>query len=75
MPPKLLSHPLLLRWIKQFAKVVKEKLLTVVDNLEDHTLPDIIEMDEIYTCIKKGNQEFHYGLLIVGGVVKLLLIK
>ena len=46
------SHPLILRWIKQFAKVIKEELQLVATNLEDHALPDIIEI--IYTRVKKG---------------------
>jgi len=69
------SHPLLLRWIKKFAQSVKDELITATNNLEENTLPDIIEMDEIYTRIKKGLTKCQYGLLILDNEVKLLHIK
>jgi len=69
------SHSLLLRWIKEFASNLKSQLERAVEQLPLDTVPDVIEMDEIYTRIKKGVQEFQYGLLIVGCEVKLLHIK
>ena len=66
------SHSLLLRWIREFASNLKTQLVRSAEELEPDSIPDVIEMDEIFTRVKKGGTEFQYGLLIVGGVVKLL---
>jgi len=68
------SHPLLLRWIKKLAQIVREELVSATNNLEENTLPDVIEMDEIYTRVKKGAIECRYGLLILDSEVKLLVL-
>ena len=41
-----------LRWIKGFAKALREDIKTAAENLAQEK-PDVIEMDEIYTFIKK----------------------
>ena len=69
------SHPLLLRWIKKLAQIVREELISATNNLEENTLPDVIEMDEIYTRVKKGETKYPFGLLILDNEVKLLPIK
>ena len=69
------SPSLLVRWVREFAKNFKRQLELANNNLSEDVIPDIIEMDEIYTRIKKGDQGCRYGLLIVGGEVKLLPIK
>jgi hypothetical protein len=40
--------------------------------LEEGEIPSIIEMDEIYTRVKKGAQESKYGFLILEPISKLL---
>lgn len=67
------SPSLIVRWIKEFAQNLQQKLSTVSAGLEQQ-LPDIIEMDEIYTRIKKGEIAHRYGLLILGDEVRLLHI-
>jgi len=66
------SHPLILVWIREFASNLRRELLSVEQDLSSEQLSDIIEMDEIYTRVKKGLIESRYGLLILGGSVKLL---
>lgn len=67
------SPSLIVRWIKEFAANLRQKLSKASEALED-TMPDIIEMDEIYTRIKKGGIAHKYGLLILEDEVKLLRI-
>jgi transposase-like protein len=66
------SSSLLVRWVREFAQNLRRQLQKAEDELSDDKVPDIIEMDEIYTRIKKGAQKYQYGLLILGEEVKLL---
>jgi transposase-like protein len=68
------SPSLLIGWVRELAENFKRQLELAQINLPDDSIPDIIEMDEIYTRIKKGLVEFRYGLLILDGEVKLLRI-
>lgn len=61
------------RWIRELAGNLRKMLSDATVEL-DTKIPDIIEMDEIYTRIKKGATEHQYGLLIVGREVRLLRI-
>jgi transposase-like protein len=65
------SPALIVRWIRDFGNTIcrqVEEAKTEVKN----KLPDIIEMDEIYTFVKKNSKEQSYGLLILGRNVVLL---
>jgi hypothetical protein len=66
------SHPLIIRWIREFAGNLRRELQKSEQDLSSEQLPDIIEMDEIYTRVKKGLVENRYGLLILAGKVRLL---
>ncbi len=66
------SASLIVRWIREFANILRKRLSEAAESLQGEQLPDIIEMDEIYTRVKKGLVECRYGLLIHGGEVKLL---
>ncbi|MCL2039234.1 MAG: hypothetical protein FWG85_02260 [Bacteroidetes bacterium] len=55
------SPPLLVRWVRQFAvnlrrdlSKVADDLSKVEDDLPSNSLPEVIEMDDIYTRVKKG---------------------
>ena len=67
------SPSLIVRWIREFAENLRQKMNKAVNSLENQ-VPDIIEMDEIYTRIKKGGIVHQYGLLILEDEVKLLHI-
>ena len=60
-----------LKWIRQAGKRLSKELRSCADKVEE-TLPDVIEMDEIYSFVKKNANEQSYGLLIVGDKVVLL---
>lgn len=68
------SPSLLITWLKEFIKNIDYELINVKNKLEDN-IPDIIEIDEIYTRIKKGLITQPYGLLILDGEIKLLQLK
>ena len=65
------SPALIVRWIREFAETVRRQLSRAQEGLGE-TVPDIIEMDEIYTMVKKGGTGLPYGLLILGDSVRLL---
>ncbi|XWN34718.1 MAG: IS1 family transposase [Roseivirga sp.] len=65
------SPPLVLKWIKEFSQHVKQQLSQAAQHTEEK-IPDIIEMDEIYTFVKKKNIAPWYGLLILESRVVLL---
>ena len=65
------SPSLLIKWLREFINNLKLDLDKAKNKL-DKNIPDIIEMDEIYTRIKKGLIKHPYGLLILDGEIKLL---
>ena len=67
------SPALLVRWVREYADNLRKKMSKAVDSLEKQ-VPDVIEMDEIYTRVKKGEIAPRYGLLILEDGVKLLHI-
>ena len=68
------SHPFLIRWVKELAINLRSSLEESKENFPDATLPDVIEMDEIHTRVKKGIVGSRYGVLILVGEVKLLCL-
>ena len=69
------SPSLLVRWVRELAGNLREQLDKGSFSIPPDSFPDVIEMDEIYTRVKKGIVEFLYGLLVVGGSVKLLHLQ
>ncbi|GBU23691.1 hypothetical protein R83H12_00307 [Fibrobacteria bacterium R8-3-H12] len=65
------SSAMIVRWIREAARNLKLQLSQASQRL-DESLPDVIELDEIYTKIKKTPDMSPYGLLILGGEAKLL---
>ena len=59
-----------LKWIKKAGHDISFRLSTASNQVKDN-LPDIIEMDEIFTYIKKNSKELSSGLLILGDKVAL----
>lgn len=78
------SAPLILKWIKSFAKIIKEKIIQASDVKEK---VDVMEIDELVTWIKKNHEEIKkqknssvenihsFGLLQIGKNSKLLILK
>lgn len=64
------SPPGVLKWIKKAGQDISFRLSTASNQVKDN-LPDVIEMDEIFTYIKKNNKGQSSGLLILGDKVAL----
>ena len=65
------SPSLLTKWLRELIHNLQLDLEKAKNKLNDN-IPDIIEMDEIYTRIKKGLIQHPFGLLILDGEIKLL---
>ena len=65
------SPALIVRWIKAFGAQLSRQLQQAAQSVED-TVPDVIEIDEIYTFVQKNGSVPSYGLLIVADRVVLL---
>ena len=67
------SPPAVLKWIRSMSKILAKKLQQSAEKIEtESSLPDVIEMDEIYTFVKKNLRDNQYGLLILDDKVVLL---
>lgn len=62
-----------LKWIGKAHRALAERLGRAAAQLASE-LPDIIEMDEIYTFVQKNSSGPSFGLLIAGDSVALLRI-
>ncbi len=62
-----------LKWIAKAAETMAERLSRAAEQVRTD-LPDVIEMDEIYTFVQKNGSAQSYGLLIAGDRVALLRI-
>ena len=79
------SAPLILKWIKKFSNLVRERVLQL--NSDTAISVDIVEIDELVTWIKKNHSEIKrqkklsqesivsFGLLQIGMQKKLLILK
>jgi transposase-like protein len=65
---------LVIKWIREAASNLRRSLRAAEECLKDN-LPETVEMDEVYTRIKKGVIAHQYGLLLVGTEVKLLHLQ
>jgi transposase-like protein len=64
------SPSTILNWVRERHAILQEMLLRDKPNYSEQA--DIIEMDEVFTYVKKNKAESSYGLLIVGDKVALL---
>ena len=64
----------ILNWIKAFREQVQKLINDGKNRLKSDTESDIIELDEIYTYLKKNQTESQFGLLILEGKNVLLLL-
>ena len=68
------SNPLIIYWIRHFARVIREEIkrAPIPDKPQDIT---IVEIDELITYYKKRQGEHMYGLLLTEGEIRLLISK
>ena len=76
----------ILRWIKDFGKIIKERLRKEINNIPDDIKElkekkniEVLEGDEIVTYIKKNlkmeGNKYGYGYLLTETGIKLLIFK
>ena len=67
-------NPLIIRWIRQFSKIVRRRLLST-EIPEDAKDIEIIEVDELFSYCQKKLTKSTYGLLLIGTEIKLLTLR
>jgi transposase-like protein len=67
-------NPLIIKWIRKFAKILRQKLdeTVIPENMKEI---QIIEIDELFSYCQKKLTESTYGLLLIGSEIALLTLK
>jgi transposase-like protein len=68
-----ISTPLLIHWIRNFGKMIREKLCTTVVPHDAKEI-EILEVDELFTYYQKKARKPIYGLLWTDQGIKLLIL-
>ena len=68
------SNPLIIKWIRKFAKILRARLNEAVIE-EDARKIEIIELDELFSYCQKKLTKSMYGLLLIESEIKLLTLK
>lgn len=63
-----------LKWLRKASQDLSQRLKRAASQVEEQ-LPDVIEMDEIYTYVQKNAKGQSSGLLILDNKVALLRLK
>ncbi len=69
-----ISNPLIIYWIRHFSDLIRKEIkkIEVPDKLRDI---EILEVDELFTYVKKNKIEPTYGLPLTETGIKLLISK
>lgn len=67
-------NPLIIKWIRKFSKLLREKLNHAIIPDEAHDI-QILELDELFSYCKKNLTRSTYGLLLIESEVRLLILK
>ena len=68
------SNPLIIKWIRKFSKILRQKL-NEVEIPEDAKDIQILELDELFIYCQKKLSNSTYGLMLIGSEIKLLTHK
>ncbi|WP_339041173.1 hypothetical protein [Candidatus Lariskella endosymbiont of Hedychridium roseum] len=68
------SSSLIIKWIRKFSKLLKQRLNDVTIP-EDAKQISIIELDELFSYCQKKLTKSTFGLLLIGTEIKLLILK
>ena len=68
------SPSIVLHWIRHSGRILQEKLLSakISDNAKDIA---ILEVDELFSYVKKKSTKSMFGLLLIETEIKLLMLK
>lgn len=67
-------NPLIIKWIRKFAKILRAKL-NETKIPEDARDIQILELDELFSYCQKKLTKSTYGLLLIESEIKLLTLK
>lgn len=67
-------NPLIISWLRKFAKQVQEKIKATKTPKETKDI-QIIELDELFSYCQKKLKKSTYGLLLIGSETRLLISK
>jgi len=77
-----ISDTTIIRWIKNFGKIIKQRIISEANNIPDNIKKEdieILEGDEIVTYIKRKSKMEDkisgYGFLLTETGIKLLIYK
>ena len=67
-------NPLIIKWIRKYAKIIRDTLneANIPESLED---VQIVELDELFSYVKKNLTKSTFGLLLIGNNLRLLTLK
>jgi transposase-like protein len=68
------SNPLIIKWIRKFSNIVRQRL-NEVEIPEDARKISIIELDELFSYCQKKLTKSTFGLLLIGTEIKLLTLR
>ena len=69
-----IPNPLIIYWIKHYADILKKKL-DATEIPKKLSQIEILEMDVLYSFVKKRETESTFGLLWTETGIKLLILK
>jgi transposase-like protein len=69
-----ISTPLIIKWLRSFAKILRAKL-NEIEIPEDAKKIQILEVDELFTYCQKKLTKSTFGLLLIESEMKLLTLK
>lgn len=67
-------NPLIIKWIRKYAKIIRENLngVRIPETLED---VQIVELDELFSYVKKNLTKSTSGLLLIGSDLRFLTLR
>ena len=69
-----IPNPLIIKWIRGFSSILKQKL-NQVEIPEDARKIQIIELDELFSYCQKKLTKSTFGLLLIESEIKLLTLR
>jgi len=68
------SNPLIIYWIRHFSDIIRKEIRQseIPDDIKNI---EILELDELFTYVKKNSTKSMYGLLLTETETKLLMLK
>ena len=69
-----ISTPLLIQWIRNFGRILKEEISSTAIPGDAKDI-EILEVDELFSCYQKKAKKCTYGLLLTETGMQLLILR